>query len=173
MDATLTSATPVRRPLWRDVLGLLVSLALVFAIAAIGSGATFQGVNSWYPEIAKAPWNPPSWVFGPAWTLLYILMAVAAWRVWRTESPQRRGALVLYGVQLVLNGLWSWIFFGWALFWPAAVELLALLLVVGATWVAFRRIDRVAAWLLVPYLLWLSFALSLNVAIAVLNPAGP
>lgn len=143
---------------------LALSLGLVFAVAAIGGIATSSGPRGWYDDLDKAPWNPPAWVFGPAWTVLYVLMALAAWLVARTGLDDRavRVALGLYLAHLALNLAWSWLFFaarspGWAL-----VDIALLAVLVLATIVAFWRVDRVAGWLLVPYLAWILFAASLN-----------
>lgn len=150
---------------------LVGSLALVFVVAAIGGLGTAGGLRDWYDDLDKAPWNPPGWVFGPAWTVLYVLMAVAAWLVARTGLEQRavQVALALYVAQLALNLAWSWLFFGarapgWAL-----VDIVLLCVLVAATMVAFWRVDTTAAVLLVPYLAWVLFAMSLNAWIVVKN----
>ena len=150
---------------------LAASLALVFAVAAIGGLATSSGLRDWYDDLDKAPWNPPGWVFGPAWTILYVLMAVAAWLVARSGLDERsvRIALVLYLAQLALNLAWSWLFFGarspgWAL-----ADIVALCVLVAVTIVAFREVDPTAGWLLVPYLAWILFAATLNVWVVLKN----
>lgn len=150
---------------------LVLSLALVFAVAALGGAASTSGLRDWYDGLDRAPWNPPGWVFGPAWTVLYALMAVAAWLVARTGLDQRtvQVALALYGAQLALNLAWSLLFFGarapgWAL-----VDIVALVALVAATTIAFWRIDATAGWLLVPYLAWIVFATTLNVWIVLRN----
>ena len=150
---------------------LVLSLALVFAVAALGGAASTSGLREWYDDLDKAPWNPPGWVFGPAWTVLYVLMAIAAWLVARTGVDQRavQIALVLYLAQLALNLGWSLLFFGarapgWAL-----VDIVVLVVLVAVTAVAFWRIDATAGWLLVPYLAWLLFATSLNVWVVARN----
>lgn len=151
------------------ILTLGISLLLAYGAAAFGSFFTASSVESWYTTLAKPALNPPAWVFGPVWTLLYGLMAIAAWRVWerRTASPDRgRRALYLYGVQLVLNGLWSFVFFGLRNPALASVVIGALLVLIFATLVRFHPIDRLASWLLVPYLLWVAFASYLNISIA-------
>lgn len=147
------------------------SLALVFIVAAVGGLATAGGLRDWYDGLDKAPWNPPDWVFGPAWTVLYVLMAVAAWLVAREGLDERavQVALGLYLAQLALNLAWSWLFFGarapgWAL-----VDIALLCVLVAATVAAFWRVDTTAAWLLVPYLAWIVFATSLNVWIVLRN----
>jgi benzodiazapine receptor len=152
--------------------GLLVlSLGLVFAVAAIGGAASTSGLRDWYDELDRAPWNPPGWVFGPAWTVLYVLMAIAAWLVARTGLDQRtvQVALVVYLTQLALNLAWSLLFFGarapgWAL-----ADIVVLVVLVAVTTVAFWRIDAAAGWLLLPYLAWIVFATSLNLWIVLRN----
>ncbi len=149
---------------------LAVFLVLCFAAAAIGGVATSQSVSTWYQELAKPSWNPPSWVFGPVWTVLYVLMAVAGWLVWRERAASGRGlALGLFGVQLALNGAWSWFFFAWRMPGAAFAELVLLWAAVVATTAAFWRVRRVAGALLVPYLLWTTFAGVLNFSLWRLN----
>jgi translocator protein len=149
---------------------LVLSLALVFAAAAIGGLATARsvGAGSWYEGLDRAPWNPPSWAFGPAWTVLYVLMGLAAWLVAREglERSEVQVALAVYVVQLALNVGWSWVFFGWRLPGWALVEILVLLAAIVATAVLFGRVSSTAAWLLVPYIGWVAFAASLNAWIA-------
>ena len=141
-----------------------------FLAAAIGGYATAESVRTWYPLLNKPVWNPPSWVFGPAWTLLYTLMSIAAWRVWRRRDKVETGkALRFFFTQLVLNAFWSVLFFGlqnpqWAL-----VEIIALWSVLAVNQRAFWRIDRIAGILWIPYLAWVSFATALNAAIWWLN----
>lgn len=131
-----------------------ISLALVFAVAALGGAASTSGLRDWYDELDRAPWNPPGWVFGPAWTVLYILMAVAAWLVARTGLDQRsvQIALALYLAKLKLNLTWSLIFFGGGAPRVVLVDTVALCVLVAATAVAFYRIDSLTGWLLAPYL---------------------
>ena len=146
----------------RSILALLFFLAVTFGVAAIG--AQF-GPGEWYASLQKPSWNPPSWVFAPVWTALYLMMAIAAWMVWRTEDPRRRIALALYLTQLLLNGLWSWIFFGLKSPGMAFADIVLLWVAIAITLEAFRRIRPVSAALLVPYLAWVSFASALNFAI--------
>jgi tryptophan-rich sensory protein len=148
-----------------------ISLALVLAVAALGGMASTSGLRDWYDELDRAPWNPPGWVFGPAWTILYILMAVAAWLVARTGLDQRsvQLALALYSIQLALNLGWSLLFFGSQAPGRALADIVVLCILVAATAIAFYRIDPAAGWLLVPYLGWLLFATSLNVWIVLKN----
>lgn len=152
--------------------GLVGFLMLTAGAAALGSWATIPNIDSWYAGLRKPSWTPPGWLFGPVWTLLYLLMAVAAWRVWRrldADPTARKSALACWGFQLALNAAWSWLFFGFQKPGLAFVELISLWLLILATLVSFARIDRTAAALLVPYLLWVTFAGALNGAIAWLN----
>jgi len=157
-------------PRARSLLVLAVLVGANFVVGALGSLATRTAVDGWYADAEKVPWNPPPWVFGPAWSLLYVLMGVAAWLVWRRAGwSGARGALSLYVVQLALNAAWTPVFFAGRHIWVALAFIVALLGLVVATIVAFRRHSRVAAWLLVPYAAWLAFATSLNLGIGLLN----
>jgi tryptophan-rich sensory protein len=145
---------------------LILLIAVCLLTGVLGSLATSTSVNSWYVELSKPSWTPPSWVFGPAWTILYIMMAIAAWLVWRKGyTADVRFALTLFGVQLLVNGLWSYLFFG--LRWPggALVDIAVLWVAIAATAIAFSRVSPPAAWLLLPYLAWVSFAMALNLEI--------
>ena len=142
-------------------------LTASFAAAALGAVATRQAPE-FYAQLARPDWAPPGWLFGPVWTLLYAMMAVAAWRVWRKAGFGT--ALYLFLAQLALNALWSWLFFAWRLGGAAFGEILLLWLLIAATVAAFFRIDRLAAALLVPYLAWVSFACALTYAVWRANP---
>ena len=142
-------------------------LAASFVAAALGAVATRQAPE-FYAQLARPDWAPPGWLFGPVWTLLYAMMAVAAWRVWRKAGFGT--ALYLFLAQLALNALWSWLFFAWRLGGAAFGEILLLWLLIAATVAAFFRIERLAAALLVPYLLWVSFACALTYAVWRANP---
>ena len=152
----------------RIVLGLFGWLGLCFAVAAMG---VFFLPGEWYAALRKPSWNPPSWVFGPVWTALYTMMAVAAWLVWKQGGwAQQRRPLAIFLAQLLLNALWTPLFFG--LHWPgvAFAEILLMWLAIAWTIAAFSRVHRVAAGLLVPYLAWVSFASVLNWTVWKLNP---
>jgi translocator protein len=149
----------------RPWLALVVSLLLVAAVAVIGSRFA---PGSWYAELSKPAWTPPSAVFGPVWTVLYILMALAAWKVW-IAVRRIDGALTAYVVQLVLNGLWSWLFFGLHRIDLALVGICALALAIAVTLVLFWRRDRLAGVLLLPYLVWVGYAAALNLTLWRLN----
>ena len=145
-------------------------LAASLVAAGIASLATAASVASWYPTLAKPAWNPPAAVFGPVWTLLYVLMSIAAWRVWlRRDDPLARNPLAGFFAQLALNALWSVLFFGLRQPALAFAEILLLWLLLAWLQLHFARIDRLAALLWLPYLAWVSFAAALNGAIWHLN----
>lgn len=151
-----------------SVLGLAGWIVICLVPAAIGGFVSSPG--SWYAGLRKPDWNPPSWVFGPVWTFLYLSMAVAAWRVWRRGGWNvQRKPLVIFLVQLALNALWSPLFFGWKQPALAFADIVLLWVSIMGTILAFRNVDKVATVLLVPYLLWVSFAAVLNFAIVRLN----
>ena len=147
------------------------SIALAVAVGGVGAVATASSVKTWYVGLIKPSFNPPDAVFGPVWTTLYVLMALAAWRVWRAgpANGRRRRALVLYGVQLLLNLAWSVIFFGLRRPDLALAEIVILFLAVVATAGVFWRMDRVAGLMMIPYAAWVMFASVLNFEIWRLN----
>lgn len=155
-------STPLPSP-GRQALALVLLLVIAYAVAALGTLATLQNVDGWYADADRAPWSPPNTLFGPMWTLLYALMSVSAWLVWRRGGPLR-----LYVTQLVLNALWTPVFFG--LFptlgapalWAGLVIIVAMDIVVLLTMIRFSRVSLLAAWLLVPYWAWILFATTLN-----------
>ncbi len=149
--------------------GLLVGLlVLVAVVAAVGGLATANGVAVWYPTLDKPPWTPPNWAFGPVWTTLYTLMAVAMWNIARTR-PTDRMAWGVWGLQLGLNLLWSPVFFALRLPWPGLVVIAALWVSIAGCIGVFWSRSRISAALLVPYLVWVSIAASLNAWIASFN----
>lgn len=149
----------------KNIRSLLVFVALVVAAAAFGG--YFQP-GAWYAGLRKPPLTPPNWVFGPAWTLLYLAIAVAGWIVWRTQ--RRIGLpLLLWGAQLALNAMWSFLFFGMQRPGFALVEIAVLLSVILATASAFFRVRTLAGVLFVPYVLWVAFAAYLNLGMWLLN----
>jgi len=161
--------TDRRRPaeIW---LGLGVFLALVTATGWLAAQVTLPSLG-WYADLVRPGFTPPDRLFGPVWTILYALMAIAAWRVWTTESggSGARRALAMFLVQLALNALWSPVFFGAKRPDVAFVVILLLLGTLGVTLVQFFRLDRLAGWMLMPYLLWVAYAAVLNGAIVLLN----
>ncbi|MCU0762532.1 MAG: TspO/MBR family protein [Hydrogenophaga sp.] len=155
----------------KQTFGLAAFLLLSFATASLGSVASISAAG-FYADLVRPAWAPPGWLFGPVWTVLFLLMAVAAWLVWRRHGVSgARLALGLFVAQLVANALWSWLFFAWRLGGPALAEVLLLWALIAATLVAFWRLHRLAGWLLVPYLAWVGFAAVLNFALWRLNPA--
>lgn len=149
---------------------LALFLLLALFAATIGGLATASSVKTWYPSLAKPVWTPPNGIFGPVWTLLYIAMAVATWRVWRVQSPiDSRHTTRLYAAQLALNALWSILFFGLHRPGAALIDVIVLWLVLIRIYVRFRAVDRIAGWLWLPYLLWVSYATLLNAAVWELN----
>lgn len=148
---------------------LIGFLALSLGVGVLAGQVTELNVANWYPRLIKPAFNPPNWLFAPVWTALYILIAIAAWRVWCIQDFSSR-ALLLWIVQLALNFAWSFIFFGAHQIGFALIEISILWLAVLMTTLAFFRVDRVAGLLFVPYMLWLSFAAALNGAIYQLNP---
>lgn len=145
-------------------------LALCFGVAGISSIFVAGSLPNWYERLAKPPLTPPNHLFGPVWTVLYALMAVSAWNVWKTRpSSCRRRGLRLFAVQLALNLLWTWTFFGTHQMLTAFVDLVALWAAILLTILTFRKMSHTAAWLLVPYLAWVTFAGYLNFAIWKLN----
>ena len=154
---------------FHPIAGLLACFALAFAAAALGSIASIRAV-AFYQQLTRPDWAPPPYVFGPVWTLLYTMMAIASWLVWRAESPLRIPALAAYVAQLALNALWSWLFFAWRQGRWAFLEVVVLWAAILLTVVLFWRIRRGAGLLLLPYLLWVSFASCLTYAVWRLNP---
>jgi len=153
----------------------LISLGAWIAgtsVAAVSGAVTAQAAQKFYGALDKARWAPPPWLFGPAWSVLYVMMAVAAWRIWREFGfDGARGELILYGVQLVLNAAWSWFFFVRRSGRLATIEVSLLLTAVASTMVAFWRRDPTAGLLFVPYVMWVSFATALTVSVWRRNPA--
>lgn len=143
----------------------------VIAIAALGGYATAPNIPAWYAGLAKPPGTPPNWLFGPAWTLLYAAMVVAVFRILSLPegTPGRREALILFFVQLAFNGAWSWAFFAARNPLLGLVVISALLVAIALTIAAFRRCDRLAAWLFAPYLAWVLYASYLNLGVWWLN----
>ncbi len=146
----------------RSAVALAMSLAAVSAAAGIGGVGTAAGVRTWYPSLDRPSWRPPDEAFGPVWTVLYAANAVSAWLVWRANPQESRPALTLYGAQLALNAAWPLLFFGLKRPGLALVEIALLWVAIVATVAAFARRHRVAAFLLVPYLAWVTFAMALN-----------
>ncbi len=160
------------------LIALGLSMAAPLMLGAAGGVITAGAIPGWYSEIVKPSWNPPSWLFGPVWTTLYIAMGLAAWRIWSlgtasdaspTLNARVRSALLVYGIQLLLNGIWTPVFFGLKRVDLALVIIVLMLAAIVETVRRFNRLDRPAAALLLPYLAWVTFATVLNASIWLLN----
>ena len=163
-----TTALPAARPTHWPALAALIAATLL--TAAAGSLASINA-KDFYEGLNRPSWAPPAGVFGPVWTLLFVMMCAAAWLVVRRLGARRaRPAMALYGAQLAFNALWSWLFFRWHLGALASVEVLVLLMFVGLTARAFWRARELAGYLLLPYLAWVAFASALTFAMWRLNP---
>ena len=142
----------------------------IFLLVVVGVSiliGTQSTPGPWYDGLDRPPFNPPSWIFSPVWTTLYILIAIAGWRIWMIDPGS--GAMKVWFAQMLVNWAWSPVFFVAEMLWVAVAVILVMLALIVAFIVLARRHDRVAAWLFVPYLAWVSFATLLNVSIAVLN----
>ena len=167
-----TTAAPQRSPgRARDWLALAGWIALALAAGAIGGVASLNA-RDFYATLDRPAWAPPGWLFGPVWTALYVLMGVAAWLVWRArpagvgaETTTRRRGLALFLIQLALNALWTWIFFAWRSGAWAVAEIVVLWLAIAGTAALFVRTNAAAAWLLAPYLAWVTYAAALTLAL--------
>jgi tryptophan-rich sensory protein len=154
----------------RDLAGLAAFVVLCIAVSAAGGWVTATSVGGWYQGLAKPAFNPPDWVFAPVWTALYLMIAVAGWRVWRVRGlAGARGALAAYALQLALNLSWSFVFFGAQAIGAALAVIVLLLAAIAANIALFWRIDRPAALLLAPYAAWVAFATVLTAALWRLN----
>ena len=155
---------------FQSACGLFISIAVCLGIGGLGAALTTPEIDGWYRTIAKPSWNPPDAVFGPVWTTLYLMMAIAAWLVWRQAGfKTSKIALILFSSQLVLNLAWSLIFFRMHAMGFAFFELVALWVLIAFTMIAFLQHSRLAGVLMGPYLAWVSFAGVLNFAIWQLN----
>ncbi|OGY18490.1 MAG: hypothetical protein A2900_03485 [Candidatus Chisholmbacteria bacterium RIFCSPLOWO2_01_FULL_50_28] len=147
---------------------LLISLGIAFGVAFLGSSVTTPSISGWYASLNKPSFNPPAWVFAPVWTILFAMMAIASFLVWKKQKKMKI-PLQLYGIQLFLNFLWSFLFFGLRRPDLALLEIALLWIVIQLTLRAFYAVDKLASYLLVPYILWVSFAAFINFSIVLLN----
>ncbi len=148
------------------------SLAVCFGASGIGAiFMTNESISNWYGELQKPNITPPDWVFGPVWTILYLLMGISVFIVWNKglDYPKVKQALVLFLIQLFLNAAWTPLFFGFRLILPAFIEIMLLWLAILATLLAFKRISARASMLMLPYLIWVGYAVILNGTICYLN----
>lgn len=150
---------------------LVFSFGLVFATAVLGSSATGPNIATWYVLLKKPSFNPPNWVFGPVWTVLYVLMAIALYRVWRKgfKKPEVKSSVILFLVNLILNASWSIVFFGFKNITFSLIIIFVLWFVILKLIKEFKVIDKLAGKLLIPYILWVTFASVLNFSIWLLN----
>ncbi len=152
-----------------NTLKLIISLALPQLAGGLGAFFTITFVQSWYQTINKPSFNPPSWIFGPMWTLLYVLMGISCYLIWKGNHPQKKQFLTLYFVQLFLNALWSPAFFGLESPILGLVVIVPMWALILTCIIQFRKASKLASGLMVPYLLWVSFATVLNFSIWWLN----
>ncbi|MBW2982139.1 tryptophan-rich sensory protein [Candidatus Woesearchaeota archaeon] len=146
---------------------LIISILLPFLASVIGGFFTSQSVSTWYITLIKPSFNPPSWVFGPVWTILYLLMGISLYLVWIKRYDKK--AFTVFGIQLFLNALWSVLFFGLQNPLFAFIEIIFLWAAILITIIYFYRINKISAYLFIPYILWVSFAAVLNISIVLLN----
>ncbi|MBL7052022.1 MAG: tryptophan-rich sensory protein [Nanoarchaeota archaeon] len=151
----------------KKIFKLIISLLIPFLASAIGSLFTASSVSTWYLTLIKPTFNPPSWIFGPVWTILYLLIGIALYLVWIKKKDIT--AFIIFGIQMFLNALWSVIFFGLQKPFFAFTEIILLWISIILTMIYFYRINKISAYLLIPYLLWVSFAAVLNYFIFMLN----
>jgi benzodiazapine receptor len=148
----------------------LVTICL--AVGYLSSMVTQTSITTWYPTLEKPIFNPPNWVFAPVWTILFILMGISAGLVWdklETNTELVKKGLLFFTAQLVLNALWSYLFFGLSNLLLASIEILLLLLIIFETYLIFKKIDKNAGLLFIPYIIWVAFASLLTITIFVLN----
>ena len=153
-------------------LRIIYCVAICLVVGYLSSITTQSSINTWYPTLIKPIFNPPNWLFAPVWTLLFIMMGIAAGMIWNHLESQRelvKKALLFFTVQLLLNALWSYLFFGLNNVLLALIEVILLWLVIYETFHIFRKIDKKAAYLFIPYLIWVAFAAILNGSIYYLN----
>ncbi len=153
----------------KKILQFIASIAICQMAGIIGAIFTISAIPTWYSTINKPSFNPPSWVFGPVWTILYTMMGIALFLIWTNKNGKKREAIHLFFVQLLLNAIWSPIFFGLHSLLIALIVIILLWIGILLTMISFSRISKTAAWLLAPYFLWVSFATLLNAAIWQLN----
>lgn len=157
----------------KKAIGVVVSVTICELAGIVGSVFTTPSIPGWYAGLAKPSFNPPNWIFGPVWTALYAMMGVAAYLIYEKGLKRKevKRALAVFAAQLLLNALWSIVFFGAHMILAAAVVIVLLWAGILASILLFRPISKAAAWLLLPYILWVSFATALNVSLYFLNRA--
>jgi benzodiazapine receptor len=149
---------------------LLYALVITISVGAMAGFATASSIGNWYEHISKPSFNPPNWLFAPVWTALYIMMGTALFLIWKQPpSRERSKALTVFGIQLFLNFIWSFIFFNFHQIGLALIDIILLLSFIVVTIYNFRQLNRTAFWLMIPYLIWVTYATVLNAAIFRLN----
>jgi tryptophan-rich sensory protein len=155
---------------FKDIVKLVLSLGVCQVAALIGTVFTVSSIPDWYAALNKPFFNPPDWLFAPAWTILYILMGLALYLIWRAPKVKHTNeALMLFGAQLTFNVIWSIVFFGFKSIMGGVLSIIILLLLILLTIFQFYKVDKNAAYLMMPYLLWVGFATILNVSILLMN----
>ena len=156
----------------RDIIKLTLSIVACLCAGVIGSIFTAPAIPTWYAALEKPPFNPPNWLFAPAWTILYLLMAISAFIIWRhiAENRQAKIALIIFLIQLILNALWSIAFFGMESPIYGVIVIVALWIAILFTILRFFKVSSLAGFLLIPYIGWVTFAAILNISILILNP---
>ena len=156
----------------KDILKLLISIVACQSAGLIGSIFTIKAIPTWYAALQKPSFTPPNWLFAPAWGTLYLLMGISAFLIWRKglDNSQVKRALFIFAIQLALNALWSVVFFGLESPLYGVIVIVALWIAILLTMLKFFKISAVAFWLLLPYLLWVTFAAVLNISVWILNP---
>ncbi len=155
----------------KNLLKLILSIVICQIAGVIGSIFTINSINNWYFDLSKPSLNPPNWIFGPVWITLYVMMGISLFLIWQKglDSKRNKNVVFLFIIQLVFNTLWSIIFFGFHQILPAVVVIIILWLLIFSCIFSFKPISKTAAYLLIPYLLWVSFASYLNISIYILN----
>ena len=148
---------------------LIISLIIPLSVGGVAGFFTSSAIKGWYSQIIKPFFNPPNWIFGPMWTLLYILMGFACYLIWKSDTETKTTALRIYAIQLFFNFLWSFLFFYFHNPGLALVDIILMVISISFTIIYFNKISKLGAWLLVPYLLWVMFATALNFEIWRLN----
>ena len=155
----------------KKAIRVLIFILICEGAGIIGSVFTMPSIPGWYAGLSKPPFNPPSWIFGPVWTILYAMMGLSAYLIYQSGigKKQVKRALAVFAVQLLLNTLWSIVFFGAHMIFAAVIVILLLWGMILVTIIVFHRISKAAAYLLIPYILWVSFATVLNISLYILN----
>jgi tryptophan-rich sensory protein len=155
----------------KKAIRVLIFILICEGAGIIGSVFTMPSIPGWYAGLSKPPFNPPNWIFGPVWTILYAMMGLSAYLIYQSGigKKQVKRALAVFAVQLLLKTLWSIVFFGVHMIFAAVIVILLLWGMILVTIIVFHRISKAAAYLLIPYILWVSFATVLNISLYILN----